>query len=383
MKRYVWLMLVISATTGYAIAQQPTTAPAATEAPPTTAPSGDEAGGSEGVAIDRLSTTELMARARAAIKDKKLRDAQGMFALALSREPDNAEIKLIGAEIAEANSDHDNARRFYRDILSSDPANFEANFRLGRAFNRASWWRQAIGYLEKASRVAPADRLGEVLTELARAQHGNRQVDDAVKTIENAVKQAPDNLEARGIQVLIRLDQKQFDQAIAAAKSLEEIARAKVQNAPSDIDALRHLLDANVLLMQSMQSAVAALQQVDRNGNPTDRPLPGKEREIASLLIQLTETLARENVLRQLIDKHDVIMPLAERAVMYDPDNPRANMNLAVVYYDTANYEHAVQVCRRVLELDPDNAEAKRMLQVMNQPLTPPTTAPAAADSPR
>ncbi|MBL8880492.1 MAG: tetratricopeptide repeat protein [Phycisphaerales bacterium] len=386
----IWTAIMLFAVVaGSARGQAPTTAPAAT-APTTTAPSGTattspaDAASGVGVAVDRMSTPELMVRARAAIKEKKLRDAQGMFALASSREPDNTEIKLIGAEIAEANSDNENARRFYREILSADPAHFEANFRMGRAFNRANWWRQANGYLEKAARIAPTDRLGEVLTQWAQCQRGEKRFDEAAKTIENAVKQDPDSLEARGLQVTIRLDLKQFDQSIAAAKALEEIARAKVQNEPSNLESLRHLLDANLLLRESMRRAVEALNQVDSRGQATDRPLPGKEREIASLLIQLSEALVRENALRSVISKHELVMPLAERAVMYDPDNVRANVNLAVVYFDTANYQQAIDVCRRVLELDPGNAEAGRMLQSMNAPQTP-TSAPAAAaaDAPR
>lgn len=369
-------LLFFAAVTGRAFSQTATTAPSggATTSPSEAADSG------AGVAVDRMTTPELMVRARAALKEKKLRDAQGMFALASSREPENAEIKLIGAEIAEANSDHDNARRFYREILATDPAHFEANFRMGRAFIRANWWRQANSYLEKAARIAPADRLGDVLTQWAQGQRGEKRFDEAAKTIENAVKQSPDSLEARGLQVSIRLDLKQYDQAIAAAKALEEIARANVQNAPSNLEALRHLLDANLLLRESMRSAVEALNQVDSRGNPTDRPLPGKEREIASLLIQLSETLVRENALRSVISKHELVMPLAERAVMYDPDNIRANLNLAVVYYDTANYQQAIDVCRRVLELEANNPDAVRMLQSMNAPLTP-TSAPAAAAS--
>lgn len=390
-----WFRYLVILTVGAACchAQQPPTpnTPAAAgedvaaTTAPAAAPTTDPPASGEGVAVDRLSTQELMIRARAAIKERKLRDAQGMFALALGREPDNLEIKLIGAEIAEANNDSENSRRFYREILAVDPAHFEANFRMGRSFNAANWWRQAVFYLEKAARIAPADRLSEVLTQLARGLHGEKRIDEALKAVENAIKQAPDNLEARGLQILIRIDQKQYDQALAAAKALEEIARAAVQNAPNDPDALRKLLDANQLILQSIQYAVAALQQLDSRGLPTDRPLPGKEREIASLLIQATEALTRESAIRQLLAKHDSILPLAERAVQYDPDNLRANVNLAVVYFDTANFERCAEVCRRILELDPQNADARRLLQTLGISTgndAPADNPPAASPSP-
>lgn len=374
MIRWFRQLLVLTIGAACCQAQQPATpdAPITTggDTAATTAPTEGE-----GVAVDRLSTQELMIRSRAAIQQRKLRDAQGMFALALGREPDNLEIKLIGAEIAEANNDSENSRRFYREILAADPAHFEANFRMGRSFIGASWWRQAVFYLEKAARIAPADRLGEVLTQLARGLHGEKRIDEALRTVENAIKQAPDNLEARALQVLIRIDQKQYDQALAAAKALEEIARAGVQSAPSNPDALRKLLESNMLILQSIQYAVAALQQVDSRGMPTDRPLPGKEREIASLLIQASETLLRESAIRQLLAKHDAILPVAERAVQYDPDNVRANVNLAIVYFDTANFDRSVNICRRILELDPGNPDAQRLLQVMG-------VTPGTGDSP-
>jgi cytochrome c-type biogenesis protein CcmH/NrfG len=114
-------------------------------------------------------------------------------------------------------------------------------------------------------------------------------------------------------------------------------------------------------------------------GQVTDKVLPGKDGEVAATLVLIADKLRRQAVVKATLVEHDALMML-QKAVEVQPKNVRCLEELGAAYQRIKDQERAVQTYRKLLELDPNHAEARQYLESVGAPLTAPP-APAEATS--
>ncbi|MGE0479440.1 MAG: tetratricopeptide repeat protein, partial [Phycisphaerae bacterium] len=229
---------------------------------------------------------------------------------------------------------------------------------------------------ENASRVAPADQLGEALGVLAAAYRGEGQLTKAAETAERAVKQAPDSTDALAIQVSIQLDLRQYDRAMENAAKLESLARQKLAENPTNVKLINGLQEAYIIQIQTLQDAHLALYRRDARGVPTDRLVAGKEAEAGAILSLLSDVMTKQLEIRRLMGLYE-ILPIAERITAYTPNDANAHVRLGFLCMHTSQIERAVAAFQRALEIQPDHPEALEMLRRFNAPTTRPAQAAA------
>lgn len=344
------------------------TAPVPPEAPPATQPAAGES--------TTLTAEQALEQARLLIEQKNFAAAQTLLNVLLTRDPKYTDAKLVQAELAEAQNDSVTARDIYKDVLRTDPSNFTANLAMGKSYALVRWWRQAVPFLENASRVAPPDKLGEALGFLAAAYRGEGQLTKASETAERAVKQAPDSTDALAIQVSIQLDLQQYDRAVENAAKLEQIARRKLGEDPTNVKLINGLQEAYIIQIETLRGAHLALYRKDARGVPTDRLVVGKEAEAGALLSQLSDVMTKQLEIRRLMGLYE-ILPIAERITTYTPNDANAHVRLGFLCVHTSQTERAVAAFQRALEIQPDHPEALEMLRRFNAPTTRPAQAAA------
>ncbi|QOJ14221.1 MAG: tetratricopeptide repeat protein [Planctomycetia bacterium] len=314
-----------------------------------------------GAVAESESTESILSRAAGLIEEKKYNDAKGLLGAVLARDAESVPAKVFLAQIAEATNDFTAAREYYRQILGSQPNNFEANFGMGRAYLAARYWRQAPFYLEIASKVAPEDRVAEVYTLLATAYQGERRTDKALEAAEFAVRRDENSFEARAALVALLVDSKKFDRSVEEAQRLVGLAEETRQRTPGSREMVQRLNAAYETLIRALTEAHNDLYERNARGEPTDRLTAGREARAAELLQSTAVYLVAQADVRRLLALYQPIV-LAEKAHEYSPRDVPTMLLLAQYYRETAQTEKAVEMCRKALEVEPQNVRAQQML---------------------
>ncbi|MBK8914041.1 MAG: tetratricopeptide repeat protein [Phycisphaerales bacterium] len=314
-----------------------------------------------GAVSESESTESILSRVAGLIEEKKYNDAKGLLGAVLARDAESVPAKVFLAQIAESTSDFTAAREYYRQILGSQPNNFEANFGMGRAYLSARYWRQAPFYLEIASKVAPEDRVAEVYTLLATAYQGERRTEKALEAAEFAVRRDENSFEARAALVALLVDSRKYDRAVEEAQRLVGLAEEVRQRTPGAVDKVQRLNAAYETLIRAMTEAHNDLYERNARGEPTDRLTAGREARAAELLQSTAVYLVAQADVRRLLALYQPIL-LAEKAHEYSPRDVATMMLLAQYYRETSQAEKAVEMCRKALEVEPGNIRAQQML---------------------
>gem|GEM_PF-1702277 len=312
--------------------------------------------------------------------------------------PRYTEANVVAGEICLDTNDYDSGRDFFKRVLDAEPSNFKANIGMGKIYMAARQWRQAVAFLEKAESVAPRDGSAEAkrLLAVAYAQMGHMQK-STEKALE-AVQAGPDDLDTLLTLIQVRQtaasrDPQQIPVAVADAEKYLQKAVAAVERNPWDRKLLSRLNSAYQILLSPppnvglLQSYHNSFYQRDARNQPTDQLLPGKGPDAAAVLIRMADIFRQQALLNVIIVEHDVLT-LLERAVddRYDPKNVQYLVDLvdayrqlqeltarlvgAGVYSDTTLHQRAIETCRKILELDPNNPTAQDYLRSAGVPLT-------------
>jgi tetratricopeptide (TPR) repeat protein len=341
-----------------------------------------------------MSVEQMLDLARQMQAAGQFKDALALLKAVLDQDPVNKEANLLTGEVlldSGAESDYDQARLRFKEVLKVEPSNFRANLGTGKVWLANGLWRQAVAYLKKANEpgIAPDARRSEAKRLLARAYAGAGDLPKALETADEAVDAAPRDLDALQTRVEIgltvaRRDAKQLEKALADTEVFVQRAEQAVEQAPGDGKALDRLNSAYQLALSALRSYHNTFYELDNRGQPTDRVRSGSEAQVADILLRLVDIHRRQAALRFTLAEHDATVFL-ERAVEYQPKSIRCLEALADAYARIKDRVRAIEIYRRIIELDPNHAAARQYLDAAGAPaqreLRPPATQPTTATS--
>ena len=309
-----------------------------------------------------LSLDELVKRGEALLAAERLEEAYAYLQAALRRDPQFLPALLLDADLAWKRGDLEHARQRWLEVLRIQRGDFRANFGLGRYHARHQSWRSAMFYLEAALKVAPADRKPDVLMELAQAYRGVGDRARARDAARQAAELAPESLEARGLYVSLLLESGELDEAVVQAEKLVELALNLAKRNHYSIESLRQLNNAYSQQIQVLRVHYQQLNERNPDGSYTDRILPGKQRQAAEVLSRLIDVYASQQELQRVLAAYDMATLFAKRMVELDPGNPDAWRKLARLQRQALQFADAAGSYQKVLELRPDDPQARSAL---------------------
>lgn len=325
-----------------------------------------------------VSPDEAIERAREAWENGSFAEALDVVRRVLEADSDHVPANVLAGDMLIENNDYELARKHYRAAIDVEPLSFRANLGLGKIWIGNRVWRQAVGFLEKAERVAPTDRRAEVKRLLAVALNGAGKTEDAIEKAREALQIAPDDIDALRTlvqlrQTLVQRDPNQLDLALEEAAQLVELATKAVSEAPWERERLAQLRTCYDIELSILQQQLQSLYEINTRGQPTDELKPGMASRAAGTLSKIAVRMRRMAALQLSLAEHDTVVAL-ERAAQYEPDNVAYLTQLAEAYHRIMDRRQAVAVFQRILELDPDNEEAKSYLSAVG---ATPATQPA------
>ena len=331
-----------------------------------------------------MTIPELLARAQQLSDAGQHNQAIQFLTLVTQRDPSNKQALGLLADAYWNLGNAELARKYWLQIIKNIQSNdFEANLGLGRMYMRSGVFRSAAHYLETAEKVAPPDRLIDVLIPLARAYGPLGLRDKAIETIKRAISLDPRNYDAWAVLVTLETDGAttvdEFDQADVDAQKLIQLANDIVQTEGVTQERVQQQYQAYDIRLRVLRSFGKVLFEINPDGSLSDRPIPGRETLTANVLSRVVETRLLQEDVRRVLTYFD-ILPIAEKAVEFDNgEHAGPLLTLALLQEKTGQLDQAAETFRRVLEIEPDNARARQHLQALGaRGIGPaPTTAPS------
>jgi tetratricopeptide (TPR) repeat protein len=345
----------------------------------------------------QTSAAETLRVARGKFEAGLYAEAAELVKSVLSVDKNNIEGNLLAGEILMAMNDYNNARENFKKVIEIEPSNFKANLALGKIWIATRYWRQAIAFLQDAEKVAPPTGRAEVKRLLARALAASGQIQKGIEKAQEAVQADPDDLDALQILIEIRQnsaiqDPQQLEPTLADADKFVQKATQAVERKPWDDETLARLDKAYDAKADALRALHNSFFQRDVQKRAVDRLLPGKGPDAAAILVRLAETKRAQALLKLILAEHDALK-LTERALQddYDAKNVKFLEYLVASYEqlqeltarlagpgvvnDTAMRDRAVEACRKIMDLDPQNELARQYLDAAG---ATPTSQPAA-----
>lgn len=331
--------------------------------------------------IGQMTIPDLLAEAERLAAAKQWAQARPYVESVLAREQNNAQALSLKGEILEQTDQRDMARQEYLAVREIQPNEFRANLGLGRLYVESNMYRQALVYLNIAEPVAPPERKPELYVLLARAQRGVGNRNGAIDAVNRALEADAANFEAWLYAIAIMVESDEYDRAVAATGELVRIAQDEMMKDRSSRDGLVKLGTAYDTRLGVLRAYHQRLYIRNVDGTFSDQLLPGMEKGAAAMLRDVVETMVLQAEVERTLRLY-TILPIAEQAVKYDPSSAQTWMHLGLLYVNTAQYEKAAEALRRVLEIQPDNAQAAEQLRQLPRggaSTAPPSSAPAAS----
>lgn len=328
-------------------------------------------------AVLDLTVEQILSRAEQLRARRQYDEAQNTLDVALKRGDRTVEVLILAAQVAEDRDDAQTARGLYLEARRLAAGDFRANLGLGRINVRVKYWRQAVAYLEAAERVAPKEQTAELQALLAQGYRGLKQTDRALAAAEKAIAADSSNTDARATLVTLRLDRSDFERALADAALLIQLCERKVEDNPGDQAVLAKLGEAYDTRLNVLREYHNTLYDRDITGNLTDKVSAGQEKLVAGIMRQVVDCRLYQAQLKLILTYYE-ILPLAEKAVENDPSNVPNLTQLALLYRNTAQDQKAAEVLAKILDIDPQNREARNELESLRGGAATPTPAPTA-----
>jgi tetratricopeptide (TPR) repeat protein len=170
----------------------------------------------------------------------------------------------------------------------------------------------------------------------------------------------------------------QYNRAMQNATATVELVKAQLAQQPPTAAGLNELQQAYASQYGVLEAYLLTLGERTAAGQPTGRLLAGREREAAAGLKEMADLRVIQAQVAHTMQYFEVLAHL-QQAVQLVPDDPQYWLEYGLVLLQVSHPEKAAQAFKKVLELDPDNAEARRQLDRLN---AAPTSSPAARDTP-
>jgi tetratricopeptide (TPR) repeat protein len=293
---------------------------------------------------DRWAVGAYLEAAETAYEDEDYTTAEELYNKVFMMDPSNAECKLGLARVFSETGRKVQAQQHYKDYIKSPAGrtNADAYLELAKVYGELKSPFQRLSTLIEARELDPENV--EVLKELARAFFDRQQIGQATSIAQEAVDKDPQNTESRFTLATILMARDEFDKAEEQITRAIELAREQLQRNPDDQELLsklsKYYTKYGTLLRQRL--------------NQDDKNLDAR--------IRLAEIIReRATVDRLLIDLN--ALSVLQEAGPEAEENIRYLELLARLQHLTKKKEEASTTCRQLLEKDPDNTVAQRILE--------------------
>lgn len=312
-----------------------------------------------------LTIPELLAAAEKALEFGEWDLADSYYAAVLQQDAFNLEAKLGTGRVLEERGDMSAARSVYMELQrGAGKDDYRVAFGLGRVYTKTLNWRLALRNLEIADRVAPQTEKSKIRTYLALVYRGVGGRSKARQNADDALKLDPKNFDAWEILATLLNEAKEYEQARETVERLVEVARERLIEDPSRPRHVMQLQRALEAKLSVWGGYYGTLCEQDPKGNSLDKILVGRESEAAATVARIIETEIQKSEITRVMSLWGVL-PLAERNCELEPGNAQYWMTLGLLYLNTFQPHLAVEAFRKVLEIDPGNAEAQRQIAAL------------------
>lgn len=316
-----------------------------------------------------MPLSEALARAQELLDAGDVENARRMITRALERDTGNPDVLLLDARIAEAERDIDRAEKRYLAVVRLVPNNFEANFGLGKIYERAKVPRQAIPYFERArdhSTTATPKQRSELFQRLSNAYRRDGKKPEALNAARFAIESDPDNFDAWRQLVEQQVWLKDWVNAVENAQRLVARAMDYVARERGTAAAYTELYRAYDTMIGAMRLYFQTLFLVNPDGSRSERVTPGNERVAAQILSQLADLRIMQIEVRDKLEFFE-LSELTARGLTYQPDYVPLLLQHGLLLRNTGRFSEAQDVFVRILSIDPDQADARAELELLGQ----------------
>lgn len=362
--------------------------------------------------------------------EKRPDDARKRFEALLSKDPKNVQALLALAQLAAANTndrdqvvawlqkaieaaptnptprlllvdtyvrvgDYKQARSAAQSAVTAIPDNLDAQIALGRVQQLSGEVNQAIGTYGKAAAAQPMSPVP--LVRLAEAQTAAKDYKAAEQSLRKALEIKPDYLDAQRGLILINVNDKNYKDALATARSVQqqrpkdpiglsmegdiEVSR---KGWPAAIAAYKRALQLApqapiAIKLHSVMLAAGSAKDAEQfsrtwlSSNPDDttftaylgetaiaaKDFPLAEKQLQTVLQRQPENVVALNNLAWVelqLKRPDNALKLAEQATTLAPNQPPFMDTLAAVLSAKGEHAKAVELQSKVVALRPDDS---------------------------
>lgn len=273
----------------------------------------------------------------------------------LAANPDDQASRMLLGGAYEKNGEKQLAVTTFREALNRDPDNIQVISATVSALYAAGQDDQAKEILDQAQRRKPKEQ--EMDPRLAQLQlqgflrQGN--LPSAADQLQAMMEKKPDNQQDRLRLAIVRIQQRQFDEA---EKLLAEIRKAQ----PDSLAAASLMIDIRIAQNKPEEAVAIATELVETAKTPEAYLLRGR------LHLRLKNSDAA---------KADML-----KAVELSPDKVQGWLYQVDFYGTTNDLPQAIKAVKEALALSPDDLEVIRRAIVLLQSSPDPTDAKAGAD---
>lgn len=321
--------------------------------------------------VDDMSITELEFAATQAREARNYPAAIRVLSTILSRDESNKEALAMLGDIYWEIGDPGKARLYWLEVLKIHSTDFGANFGLGRMHLNTGVFRSAAHYLAIAEKVAPAEKLVEVLVPLAQSYGKLGDFDKALDAVQRAIAISPDNFEAQyaltGISAIGATGEEDYDATDAEAQRLVELADRKLRTEGVTREGVQQKYSALDLRLSVLRRYQNVLFEINPDGSVSDKPLADRKKQLARVTSRVVETMLKQEDTRRTIAYFDVLQLAAKAVELSDGTDKSALTTLALLQERTGDVAGAIETFNRVVELDPNDATAAKALEQLQQ----------------
>lgn len=297
-------------------------------------------------------------------QEKKYDAAEKAYRKMLEKDPDNIIGMYYYAKTLTQMNRPADAEALYQKIIAQKPAFEAAWLGLGALYETQKKYDEAIGVYRRYGEMNPARigfrvKIAELLTKANRP-------DEAEKELQGVLKIDPANREVRTTLGLLYFDMRRFDAAVEQFSSL-------LETTPDD-DKLRYLLANAMEQKGAVPAARTEYQKISpsfelyANAQIRAAMILKKEGRLDDAISVMRQAMGKNNNQAVLYlylsslyeDKKD--MAGAEKTVREGierfPRNTDLHYVLGTLLEKTNRFEESIRSMEKVLELDPQNADA-------------------------
>ncbi len=298
------------------------------------------------------------------------REAVSILNDILDREPDNLDARVLLGDIYRWNDDSVAAESYYTFALERDPEHPEALAGM-RALEELERIRtQASGTLsipEMERRVEENPDDAGAVKQLARLYAANNDYASAAETYERYFELRPDDVPVlRDYAFCLSMEQRYDESIVALRRYLEDYP----EDIPVRLDVVNMLMWSE-RYEQARQELFAIKDFADLYPEITWKlarieHIRGNFPEAIDFYEQLDDTAPQFNVaqayIREIESRPSYQLAQLEQRVAEDPEDIESRLELATIYLDAERYWEARSQAEDVLQLDPENVEAERII---------------------